>query len=65
MITKGVKAVVTGNVGPNAFGVLTPAGIDVYLTTVGVVREAVENFKAGKLVKADSPGPGKQSRTNP
>jgi len=60
MITKGVKSVVTGNVGPNAFGVLAPAGIDVYLTTGGMVREAVENFKSGKLAKVDSPGQGKQ-----
>ncbi|MFA5260743.1 MAG: NifB/NifX family molybdenum-iron cluster-binding protein [Candidatus Omnitrophota bacterium] len=65
MITQGVKTVVTGHVGPNAFGVLTPAGIDVYLTTVGMVREAIENFKSGKLIKADSPGPGKLFKMNP
>ncbi|MBN1869795.1 MAG: NifB/NifX family molybdenum-iron cluster-binding protein [Candidatus Omnitrophica bacterium] len=62
MITKGVKAVVTGNVGPNAFGVLTQAGIDAYVGANGPVREAIDHFKSGKLKKADSPGPGKQSK---
>ena len=62
MIAKGVKTVVTGNVGPNAFGVLTSAGIDVYTGAQGTVREAVENFKAGTLEKAGSPGHGKQKK---
>ncbi len=47
---RGVDAVVTGNVGPNAYGVLNSAGISVYLCRQGgTVRHAVESFKAGTL----------------
>ncbi len=60
MLTKGVQAILTGNVGPNAFQVLKPAGIDVYIGSSGTVQETIENFKSGKLIKADSPGPAKQ-----
>jgi predicted Fe-Mo cluster-binding NifX family protein len=45
----GVKAVVTGNVGPKAFAALKAAGIDVYLGANGTVREALEQFKTGAL----------------
>ncbi len=54
----------TGNVGPNAFGVL-PDGIVVYLIMAGMVREVIENFMPGKFAKTDSPGPGKQFKMNP
>jgi hypothetical protein len=40
---------VTGNVGPNAFQVLQPAGVLVYLFSGGTVRQAVEAYKAGEL----------------
>ena len=48
----GAKAVITGNVGPNAYQTLNVAGIDVYLSKSGTVKEAVEEFKSGKLVKS-------------
>ena len=48
----GVQAVVTGNVGPNAYQVLNAAGIDVYLYPEGIVRQAVEAFQAGQLPSA-------------
>lgn len=46
---QGVKAVITGNVGPNAWGVLSSAGVAVHLVSGGTVREAVEAVKAGTL----------------
>jgi predicted Fe-Mo cluster-binding NifX family protein len=46
---QGVQAVLTGNVGPNAFDVLQAAGVPVYLIREGTVRQAVEAFKAGQL----------------
>jgi len=44
-----VKAVVTGNVGPNAFGVLRTAGVQTYLAPAGTVRDAVQEFREGNL----------------
>lgn len=52
VIERGAQAVVTGNVGPNAFQVLQPAGVPVYLFSGGTVRQAVEAVKAGKLSAA-------------
>ena len=45
----GAQAAVTGNVGPNAFGVFQASGVEVYLFGDGTVREAVEAYKAGQL----------------
>jgi len=49
LANKGVDAVITGNVGPNAARALEAAGIEVYSTTAGTVRDALQAFKAGKL----------------
>jgi predicted Fe-Mo cluster-binding NifX family protein len=45
----GAQAVVTGNVGPNTFGVLQAAGVPVYLCGGGTVREAIAAYKAVQL----------------
>ena len=45
----GVEAVITGNVGPNAFKTLNAAGIKVFLTEKQAIREAIDSFKADKL----------------
>jgi len=52
VVERGVQAVVTGNVGPNAFDVLQSAGVPVYLHSGGTVRQAVETFEAGQLPAA-------------
>jgi predicted Fe-Mo cluster-binding NifX family protein len=52
---QGVAAVLTGNVGPNAHGVLSAAGVEVYLIAGGTIQEAVEAFKDGKLQSASQP----------
>jgi predicted Fe-Mo cluster-binding NifX family protein len=49
VIERGAQAVVTGNVGPNAFGVFRAGGIPVYLFKGGTVRQAVEAYKRGLL----------------
>lgn len=47
--SKGVGAVITGTVGPNAARALEAAGIRVYAAVLGTVRDALEAYKAGKL----------------
>jgi len=45
----GVEAVITGNVGPNAFKTLNAANVKIFLAEKQTVGEAVDLFKAGKL----------------
>ncbi len=54
---RGVEAVITGNVGPNAYQVLSSAGIRILIGASGTVREAVEMFKRGQLQDAAALGP--------
>ncbi|MFA5156677.1 MAG: NifB/NifX family molybdenum-iron cluster-binding protein [Candidatus Omnitrophota bacterium] len=56
--SKGAKAVLTGNVGPNAFQTLNAGGIDIYTGVSGSIREAIEAYKSGKLKKIQSPSVG-------
>jgi predicted Fe-Mo cluster-binding NifX family protein len=49
VIERGAQAVVTGNVGPNAFNVFQSAGVSIHLFGGGSVREAVEAYRAGEL----------------
>jgi len=49
----GVEAVITGNVGPNAFKTLNTASIKIFLAQEQTVQEAVDSFKAGKLKEVD------------
>jgi predicted Fe-Mo cluster-binding NifX family protein len=55
LASKGIQALVTGNVGPNAFQVFGAAGIPVYLYTGSSVREAVEAFNKGELTQTGGP----------
>jgi len=54
---KGVSAVVTGGVGPNAYQVLSAAGVEVIAlgTPQGTVRELVEQYKKGMLRPVSGP----------
>jgi predicted Fe-Mo cluster-binding NifX family protein len=56
MVTrKRPAAVITGNCGPKAFQTLQAAGIRVIVGVEGPVREAVQNYRAGKLQPATGP----------
>ena len=51
-----VDAVVSGNYGPNAYGVLSAASMDLYQAqSIMTIREVVEAFKAGELQKVGQP----------
>ena len=45
----GVEAVITGNVGPNAFRTLNAAGVKIFLAEKQTVQKAIDLFRAGKL----------------
>lgn len=46
---KGVKAVLTGSCGPNAFQTLQAAGVEVIVGITGTVQEAVQQYKSGQF----------------
>ena len=53
MITdKGVTAVLTGNCGPNAYQVLSAAGIKVITGVSGKIREAIDKYKSGAFTSS-------------
>lgn len=54
---KDVKAVITGNVGPNAMNVLKAANIEIYKGGAATVKENVELFKKGALEKISTTVP--------
>ncbi len=55
MSSKGVKAVITGNVGPNAHQTLSAAGVEVFTGASGAVSEAIEKYNNGELKSASGP----------
>ncbi|MFA5093112.1 MAG: NifB/NifX family molybdenum-iron cluster-binding protein [Candidatus Omnitrophota bacterium] len=59
--TKQVKAVLTGNVGPNAFQTLQAAGIEIFTNASGTIKEAVEKYKKGEFKAVTGPSVGSHS----
>ena len=49
---KGAKALITGNLGPNAASALSASGIKAYLVPGGTVRDTIEAYKSGSLREA-------------
>ena len=49
IVNLDVEAVITGNIGPNAFKTLNAVNVKVFLANSQTVQEAVDLFKAGKL----------------
>jgi len=46
---RGVDALISGNVGPNAFQTLTAAGVRVLTDASGTIKDAIEMYRTGRL----------------
>lgn len=51
----GVEAVLTGNCGPNAYQVLSSAGIQVITGVSGKVKDVVEGYRSGEFKASPQP----------
>ncbi|HHE76561.1 MAG TPA: dinitrogenase iron-molybdenum cofactor biosynthesis protein [Candidatus Parcubacteria bacterium] len=60
VIDQGAEAVISGNMGPNSFMVLTSSRIKIFQTLPGLtVKEAIEAFRNNNLPEITQPvGPG-------
>ncbi|MBU1158422.1 MAG: NifB/NifX family molybdenum-iron cluster-binding protein [Candidatus Thermoplasmatota archaeon] len=54
VVDLGVKVVITGNLGPNAFMVLDGSGIAAFMKPVGTVSAAIEAYRRGELTRMGS-----------
>jgi len=61
----GVGAVITGNCGPNAYQVLSAAGLGVFVGASGSVRQAIEAYRRGELQATPGPSVGPYSGIGP
>jgi len=57
MSSKGVTAVITGSVGPNAHQTLTAAGIQIFQAGAATVALAIDAYKKGQLQPITQIGP--------
>jgi predicted Fe-Mo cluster-binding NifX family protein len=49
VINEKPEALLTGNIGPNAFKIFSSVGIKVYTGLTGKIKDAIEKYKKGEL----------------
>lgn len=49
VINRGVEALITGQVGPNAFTTIQAGGVKIVTGATGLIREVLEKYKKGEL----------------
>ncbi len=58
VVNKDVGVIITGNLGPKAFDVLSSSGIKIVTGIEGNVKEAVENYLKGEIKETKQSRPG-------
>ena len=56
--SRGPKALITGNIGPNAHQVLSAAGIEMFTGVSGKIRDVIEIYNSDKLKSTSGPTGG-------
>jgi predicted Fe-Mo cluster-binding NifX family protein len=49
------SVVITGSVGPNAYQGLSAAGIEIYVGAKGTAKQALDDYRAGRLSRTEAP----------
>ena len=52
VVQLGADAVISGRVGPQASGTLRAGNVEIYTGATGSVKDAIEQFKSGRLARA-------------
>jgi len=55
IINKQATTLITGNIGPNAFGALQAAGVEILIEPPATIREIIEKYNSGRLQKTAAP----------
>ncbi|HNV71318.1 MAG TPA: NifB/NifX family molybdenum-iron cluster-binding protein [Candidatus Ozemobacteraceae bacterium] len=58
LLKAGVKVVISGDCGPKAFQVFQSAGVPVYSSSGGTIRDVLNAWKKKELPVIGEPGPG-------
>ncbi len=54
LLKEGAQVMIVGNLGPRAIQLFQQSSIEVFTCATGTVREAIEDWKARKLIGADA-----------
>jgi predicted Fe-Mo cluster-binding NifX family protein len=55
IVDKGIDVILTGNIGPNAYRVLSAAGTQIITGVTGMIREEIARFKRGEYTAISQP----------
>ena len=55
VVDKGIDVILTGNIGPNAYQVLSAAGTQIITGVTGTIQEEVARFKRGEYTAISQP----------
>lgn len=58
VVNMGVNVVITGNVGPNAFNVLSATGMKMVTGVSGIIKDVVNKYINGELKETNNPTVG-------